>query len=428
MQTMSGETYESIPGWFDFQEVYDRALSEVPRGGVFVEVGAWLGRSTAYLAGGLRERGDPLHVVDTWKGSPDIPYMQQVVRDSGGSLFPQFMENMNRLALADVVKPLCMPSVDAAERFENESVDFVFLDGSHRYEDVVRDLSVWLAKLKPGGILAGHDFHPLWPDVLRAVHDTLPRESIRVMGCSFWSYKPGGSGKSADRARTARCVILVPAGKNIEPACEESLRNLEGRGYAVRRVFGYSAIDQARSQMATDALCEGFEELMWIDSDISFDPQAVDALRLHDLPVVCGLYAKKGQRALACQKLPGTRQFTFGAGGGLVEIQYGATGFLLVRRQAMLEVQARLALPVCNAWAERPVVPFFLPMIVERQPGQPWYLGEDFAFFERLRQCGQRIYADTTVRLWHIGAHGYSWEEAGADVPRYATYHFNMPE
>ena len=54
---------------------------------------------------------------------------------------------------------------------------------------------------------------------------------------------------------------------------------LERRGYVVRRVVGFSAIDQGRNQLATDAMAEGFEETMWIDSDVGFEPEAVDALR-----------------------------------------------------------------------------------------------------------------------------------------------------
>jgi len=62
--------------------------------------------------------------------------------------------------------------------------------------------------------------------------------------------------KTAERTRRglAKCVILMPVGGAIEPGCEESLRRLEQRGYPVWRVCGYSAIDAARNQIATDAL------------------------------------------------------------------------------------------------------------------------------------------------------------------------------
>jgi len=72
-----------------------------------------------------------------------------------------------------------------------------------------------------------------------------------------------------DRAHDAsRCVVLVPATTHVEPACEAALVELAGRGYTVRRVYGYAAIDQARNDMATAALADGFEDTVWIDSDI----------------------------------------------------------------------------------------------------------------------------------------------------------------
>ncbi|MBY0525809.1 MAG: hypothetical protein K2R98_20620 [Gemmataceae bacterium] len=63
----------------------------------------------------------------------------------------------------------------------------------------------------------------------------------------------------------ARCIILVPIHHNVEPHCELALRQLETNGYTVRRYYGQAAVDQARNRLATDAVNEGFEELMWID-------------------------------------------------------------------------------------------------------------------------------------------------------------------
>jgi hypothetical protein len=223
----------------------------------------------------------------------------------------------------------------------------------------------------------------------------------------------------------SRCVVLVPVGSHIEPECERALVALEQRGYAVRRVAGYAAIDQGRSQMATDALAEGFDELMWIDSDIGFDPAAVDRLRNHQLPIACAIYPKKGQRALACHLKPGTPAITFGDGGSLLEILYAATGFLHTRREVYEAIRTKTGLPTCNQRFGRPIVPYFLPSCVPDGDGH-WYLGEDFAFCERARASGFAIMADPTIRLRHIGRYGYSWEDAGADVPRYGSYTFHV--
>lgn len=225
----------------------------------------------------------------------------------------------------------------------------------------------------------------------------------------------------------SKCVILVPVAHHIDPECEQSLRELEKRGYHVWRRWGYSAIDQGRCQMATDALGQGFDELMWIDADVGFDPDVIDRLRGHNLPIVRGIYAKKSQRAIAAYVLPQTKTIAFGEGGGLHELYYGATGFLLTRREVYEKIQKLQNLPVCNVWdgQSTPLVPYFLPFIVPWRGGH-WYLGEDFAFFERARRSGFKIMADTTIRLKHYGSYGFQWEDAGQELPRFATFHLDI--
>ncbi len=223
-----------------------------------------------------------------------------------------------------------------------------------------------------------------------------------------------------------RCVILVPAGRSIEPHCEFSLRQLEAEGYPVRRLYGFAQIDVARNRLAAEAIAEGFEELMWIDSDIAFEPRSVQRLRLHGLPIVAGLYPKKIEKAWSSRFLPDQRTLTLGEGGGLIEILYAAAGFLLVRRPVFLEVQRREGLPTC-VWENGPaMVPYFQPMVIPSGGGHI-YLGEDYAFCERARRCGFEIFADTTIRLQHIGIYGYSWEDVGGALPRYSTYRLSLP-
>ena len=69
------------------------------------------------------------------------------------------------------------------------------------------------------------------------------------------------------------------------------------------------------------------------------------------------------------------------------------------------------------------MVPFFLPMLRAIDNGH-WYLGEDYAFCERARQCGFKIMADTSIRLWHIGEYAYGWEDAGLERPRHDSFLF----
>ncbi len=222
-----------------------------------------------------------------------------------------------------------------------------------------------------------------------------------------------------------KCVILVPFTGFIHQECEDALKELERRGYQVRRVGGYAAIDQGRNQMATDALRDGIEETMWIDSDIGFHPDAIDRLRSHPEPIVCGIYPQKGKRALACHVMPGAPSLVFGQQGGLTEILYAGAGFLLVRREVYLTIQRKLKLPMCNERFGHPMIPFFYPMIRPIEEAY-WYLAEDYAFCERARQCGYAIFADTSIRLWHVGTYRYGWEDAGIERQRFEAFTLNF--
>jgi hypothetical protein len=219
----------------------------------------------------------------------------------------------------------------------------------------------------------------------------------------------------------SRCVILVPVGGSVDTACEDGLRELERRGYPVWRVPGYSAIDAARNQIATDALAKGFDELMWIDSDVVFDPNDVEKLRAHNLPLVGGIYAKKSRREFACAFLPETREVLFGPNGKLTEVLFCGFGFVLTRRAVYEVMQQQLRLPVCNQRFGSPLVPYFTPLVFQDDEGA-WYLSEDYAFCARARSCGFPFMADPTIRLWHVGTYRFSWEDAGSTAERFAHY------
>jgi hypothetical protein len=288
-----------------------------------------------------------------------------------------------------------------------------------RYPQQIRLFDTYEALNTPAGLQDLLGFAGIAPErqvagVGTHVNDPPERPARR------WARRSGG-----DPLDPKRCAILIPFGSSIIPPCERALEELERRGYDVRRVGGYAAIDQGRNQMATDALLDGYEETMWIDSDVDFHPDAVDRLRSHALPIVAGIYPQKGKRALASHIMPGMPKVVFGKEGGLIEILYAGAGFLHVRREVYLAIQRRLSLPMCNERFRAPMIPFFHSMVHPCEDGH-WYLAEDYAFCQRARASGFRIMADTTIRLWHIGNHAYGWEDAGRDLERFDTFVLNL--
>jgi len=216
-------------------------------------------------------------------------------------------------------------------------------------------------------------------------------------------------------------VVLVPYSTHIEPACEHGLRELERRGYEVRRFASTAAVDRTRCEAATNALRDGFDALIWIDSDIVFHPDDVDRLRAHDRPIVGGLYAKKGPQAFAAYFEPGTDELRLGtAAHDLLRVRYLGLGFLYTERRVYDDIQRTFSLPACDTRFGAGIVPYFLPMVVRdaEQASGYWYLGEDYAFCERAREAGYEIVVDLAIRLGHVGAYRYGWEDAVQRLPR----------
>lgn len=224
-----------------------------------------------------------------------------------------------------------------------------------------------------------------------------------------------------------KCAVLMPVSGAMEWATEMHLIELMHRGYAIQKIYGCANVDIARSQLASDALTQGFEELFWIDSDISFQIDDFERLRAHDLPLVCGLYPKKlKEGGLAAILEDDTETLVFGEQGGLVEIKWAGTGFFYTKRCVYEDIKAKLNMPDCMIGRKGTINPYFMPFVI---PGPKvngdkethLYLGDDTSFCERARQVGYKIYADTTIRLDHIGKYRYSWEDISGTRDRYAT-------
>jgi predicted O-methyltransferase YrrM len=181
--------YNLIEGWFNFEDVYRDAVLAAREGGTLVEVGTFLGRSLAFLAVEAHNADKGLRVfcVDHWKGSSAEPLYKGIMEEHGGDLYPAWRQNMKQHGLLTLVTPLRMPSLDAAEHFEDESIDFVFLDAGHDYESISADIEAWLPKVVPGGTLAGHDYEWYFGAVVQAVDERFGN-AVRIDN-KTWVYR-----------------------------------------------------------------------------------------------------------------------------------------------------------------------------------------------------------------------------------------------
>lgn len=171
--------YQNIPGWFNFLDVYRDAVREASNGAHFVEVGAWKGRSTAFMAVEIANSGKRIifDCVDHFRGSDEaVHHADPDVQN--GTLFKAFVRNVTPvIAFINVYR---LSSVTAASGYLDQSLDLVMLDGAHDLDSVRADIRAFLPKLKPGATLAGDDWN--WSGVKRAVSEAFAADKIEVLG------------------------------------------------------------------------------------------------------------------------------------------------------------------------------------------------------------------------------------------------------
>ena len=128
---------------------------------VAAEVGVYRGRTSAYLLANVPD----LHLVmvDPWRAPPaDSEY---ALTGDGCALLDQPAQDENRQVALETTQPwwerrtlVIEPSVDGAARFADGHFDLVFIDAAHDFNNVRADIRAWWPKVRPGGILSGHDY------------------------------------------------------------------------------------------------------------------------------------------------------------------------------------------------------------------------------------------------------------------------------
>lgn len=180
--------YDTIQGWSGgIIETYSKAIQEFESGSHFVEVGTWKGRSAAFMAVELINSGKHIRFdcVDSWVGAGDEEFYDNDHHVIHGSLYEHFVENMK--PVHGKFNAVRKASLEAALEYPSESVDFIFIDASHDYENVLKDINAWYDKVKVGGVLAGHDYNHL--PVKQAVDESFPAGVELITRQTWWVRK-----------------------------------------------------------------------------------------------------------------------------------------------------------------------------------------------------------------------------------------------
>ena len=157
-----------IDGWMREMELrwLSRTAAALQPGAIWLEVGAWKGKSWSCVALSL-PMDSTIIAVDTFRGEDLEPL--KYVQEHGPVMsdFIRVHEEVRAMRPDLKTSILTMRSVDAAQFVIDGSCDGIFIDGDHRTGAVLDDIRAWLPKLKPGGLLCGHDADD--PNVMAAL-------------------------------------------------------------------------------------------------------------------------------------------------------------------------------------------------------------------------------------------------------------------
>ena len=159
----------------------------VQPGGLLVEIGSFAGESTrVFLEAGLR-----VHAIDPWDNAARDRLHEGAVDFQPEHRWHFDMAEAERAF--DALLPLFPDRLAKRKGYDWEfvddypagSVDAVYIDSIHTRLETAAAIRRWRSKIKPGGVLAGHDFTKYFPGVVQAVEETLGKPQ-RVFADTSW--------------------------------------------------------------------------------------------------------------------------------------------------------------------------------------------------------------------------------------------------
>jgi hypothetical protein len=202
-----------------------------------------------------------------------------------------------------------------------------------------------------------------------------------------------------------------------------------------------SLITRARNELTRIFLEHNLEYLMFIDSDIGFNGEAVLSLIKADKDIACGIYPKKEVDWVAVERAAkegktnlqdysGSFALNFDAtigqelnadATGCVEVRHGATGFMLIKRHVFEQLSDKVptyrpsTIKDVNGNYLKPETKEFFATSID---ASGCLLSEDYHFCEIWRKHGGKIHANPSIKLEHVGTYIYSGNivKAGGNV------------
>ena len=162
---------------------------------IVAEVGSFQGESSVMFAAKAKK----VYCIDPWDGEDAGNYGGAHIAIS--EVEKTFNEATKDFQNIEKIKKL---SDDAAADFEDNSIDFLYIDGMHTEEQVRKDIFNFFPKVKPDGIIGGHDLnYSIWGGVSKAVREILGEPHL-VFPDTSWAFQKKYFAKSTLPSSTER--------------------------------------------------------------------------------------------------------------------------------------------------------------------------------------------------------------------------------
>ena len=173
-------TAESVKGLVDMINHINRYAKVKDM--TMVEIGSYIGESTTVFS----EYFDKVISIDPFVNDYDPDDMACSHADFS-KVYAKFVENTSGILNIVNVRDY---SDNVITMFSPGSIDFVYIDGCHTYEQVKKDILNYLPLIKDDGFIGGHDYSDNWPGVVAAITEVLGEVDI-VFEDGNWINKKG---------------------------------------------------------------------------------------------------------------------------------------------------------------------------------------------------------------------------------------------
>lgn len=183
--------YKEIPGWFHASELYSFVFAKYcTQKSLFVEIGSYFGRSSCYMCELIRNNlcNIQFDIIDPWiwnnlfeithdkiqKGQRVYaqPFLEKehekIVNKFGKNphdITCYYLNKFNLIKDDKIINLIQKTSKDASFLYEDNTIDFLYIDGDHSLKIVEQDIKTYFPKVKVGGIISGDDYNAIKPVV-----------------------------------------------------------------------------------------------------------------------------------------------------------------------------------------------------------------------------------------------------------------------